>query len=69
MVVTSLTQTKLNGHTWHAVSIRREKFDEVFKWTCATISQSRGTYLCWADISEIWFEFEEDAAFCMLTWH
>jgi len=56
------------GHAWHAVSIERESFDTVFRWVCNTYTKSQGTWLCWSDISEIWFEDEKDAIFCVLKW-
>jgi len=58
----------LNSHVWYAVNIERDSFNEVYSWVFDTFTDSRGTWLCWSDISEIWFEFEEDAALCVLKW-
>jgi hypothetical protein len=68
---------QLNGRAlsgskcWYAVSIDRESFDKVYRWVFDTYSVHAyrgGTWLCWDDISEIWFEHEKDAMFCVMKW-
>lgn len=62
------------GHAWHAVLIERDSFNKVYRWVFDTYSRSRtsgdssGTWLCWDDISEIWFEYEKDAMLCVMKW-